>query len=135
VTGDRGHRFAEHGGEVQVELEAATELGVFEAALDALAELVEHAGAGRPARRSIALENADHAVLLVDWLAELALLAELEEFAAERLVSAELSDDILRAEIAGREGPTRSQVKAVTLSGLELRRTGGTWHGRVVIDV
>jgi SHS2 domain-containing protein len=130
-----GYRFVEHGGEVEVELQATTELGVFASALEALAELVKQDESGRPARRRIALENADHALLLVDWLGELALLAEVEEFAVERLVAAELAGDVLRAEVAGREGQARSLVKAVTLNDLALRCEDGIWHGRVVIDV
>lgn len=130
-----GYRFVEHGGEVEIEFEATTELGVFALALEAFAELVEPAGGGQPARREIELSGEDHALLLIDWLSELAFLSEVEDFAPERLVSAELSRDMLCAEVAGRRGPVRTLVKAVTLNDLELRRKGGRWHGRVVIDV
>ncbi|MGZ4625779.1 MAG: archease [Kineosporiaceae bacterium] len=127
--------FVEHGGEVEVELEAATEAAVFAAALAAFRELIELDAEGEPATHEIELAAEDHALLLVDWLSELVFLAEMEEFVPERVVTVELDGGALRAEVSGRRGSVRHLVKAVTLHDLELRREGGLWHGRVVLDV
>ena len=129
------HRFAEHVGEIEVELEAADEAGIFDAALAALAELIAPNGEGAPASHEIELTGGDHALLLMDWMTELVFLAEVEEFVPERLSSFELAGDRLRATVAGRRGHPRHLVKAVTLSGLELAQEKGGWHGRVVLDV
>jgi SHS2 domain-containing protein len=129
------YRFVEHGGEVELELEAASEAGVFEAALGAFAELVASGEEGAGVRHEIELAGADRPLLLVDWLNELVFLAEVEGFVPERVAELELAGDRLRATVAGRRGRPRQLVKAVTLNGLELGEAGGLWRGHVVLDV
>ena len=130
------YRFAEHLGEGELELEAATEEGVFVAALEALAELVSTGGRGEPAEHEIELVDGDRALLLADWLGELVFLVESDGFVAERVTVFERVDGRLRATVAGRrDSDPRELVKAVTLHRLELREEGGGWRGRVVLDV
>jgi len=93
------YRFAEHGGEVELELDAPTEAGVFEAAVEAFAELVSDEDAGETARHEIELAGSDRALLLVDTLNELVFLTETARFVPERLESLELRDDRLRATV------------------------------------
>ena len=129
------YRFVEHVGEVELELDAESEAGIFSAALAALAELVACGGDGDPAVHSIDLAGAEPDLLLVDWLNELVFLAEVEGFVPERLASFGLEDGRLRASVLGRRAPTRHLVKAVTLSRLALEEGTDGWHGRVVLDV
>jgi SHS2 domain-containing protein len=129
------YRFVEHGGEVELALEAATETGLFEAAARALAELVADTDEGAAARHEIELRGDDRALLLVDWLNELVFLAEVEQFVPERVTGFERVGDRLRVAVAGRRGRPRHLVKAVTLSELDCGETGGMWHGHVVLDV
>jgi SHS2 domain-containing protein len=129
------HRSVEHVGEVELELEAADEAGIFEAALAAFAELVAADAAGEPARHEIELAAGDRALLLVDWLSELVFLAEVEEFVPERVAAFELAGNGVRATVAGRRDRPRHLVKAVTLNDLEFEQHEGAWHGRVVLDV
>jgi SHS2 domain-containing protein len=129
------HRFVEHVGEVEVELESETEAGVFAAATDAFAELVAAEGGGPSEQHEIALEGGDRALLLVDWLNELVYLAEVDGFVPERLEAFELGGAGLRATVAGRRDDPPHLVKAVTLNNLEFAEKGGAWHGRVVLDV
>jgi SHS2 domain-containing protein len=129
------YRFVEHVGEVEVELEAPREAGVFTAALEAFAHLVGMDEEGEPARHDVDLAGADRALLLADWLGELVFLAEVEGFVPQRVAAFELVDDRLHATVLGRRGHPRHLVKAVTLSRLELTHQDGSWHGRVVLDV
>jgi SHS2 domain-containing protein len=129
------HRFVEHVGEVEVELVAASETGIFEDALAAFADLVTVDGAGEPASHEIDLEAPDRALLLRDWLDELVFLADVARFVPERVASLELDDTRLRATVEGRRGHPRPLVKAVTLSGLTLAEQEGRWRGRVILDV
>lgn len=129
------HRFVEHVGEVEVELEAATEAGIFEAALAAFAELVKADAKGEPASHEVEIGAGDRALLLVDWLSELVFLAEVEQFVPERVSAFSLDGNRLRATLVGRRDRPRHLVKAVTLSKLALAQEGGLWHGRVVLDV
>jgi SHS2 domain-containing protein len=58
-----------------------------------------------------------------------------EEFVAESVVDLEVAGGRLRATVAGRRGRPRHVVKAVTLNGLSVEQQGGSWDGRVVLDV
>jgi len=129
------YRFVEHTGEVELELEAPTEEGIFEAAVEAYAELAADAGGGGRMRRELAVEACDRALLLVEVLNELVYLAETVGFVPERLARVELGENGLRAAVLGRLGEPRHLVKAVTLNQLEFGQEGGAWHGRVVLDV
>jgi len=129
------HRFVEHGGEVEVELSAGDEIGIFAAGLDAFAELVAGSVEGEPMEVQIALRGRDRALLLVDWLNELLFLAEVERFVPTRITAIELDDEHLQATVAGHRGTPRPLVKGVALNRLAFEQEGGVWHGRVVFDV
>jgi SHS2 domain-containing protein len=133
------HRYVEHVGEVELELEATSEAGVFEAALTAFVDLVasgeEVTGAEEPARHEVELEASDRALLLVEWLSELVYLAEVKRFVPERTTAFELVDGRLQATLEGHRGRPRQLVKAVTLNRLRLEHEAGRWHGRLVLDV
>ena len=130
------HRFVEHTGEVELEIEAATEEGIFVEALAAFGDLVGGAeGGGAAACRDVELSSGDGALLLVEWLSELVFLAEVEGFVPERVSALELSDGYLRATVEGRRGQRPHLVKAVTLNNLELERTDDHWCARLVLDV
>jgi SHS2 domain-containing protein len=129
------HRFGEHVGEVEIDLEAADEVGIFESALAAFAELVDADADGEPAREEIEIRGSDRALLLADWLSELVYLAEVNRFVPERVADCVLDRHRLRATVTGRRGHPRHLVKAVTLNGLALERKEGVWRGHVVLDV
>jgi SHS2 domain-containing protein len=129
------HRFVEHGGEVEVELTAENEIGIFAAGLDAFAELVAGGEDGEPTELQIVLPGRDRTLLLVDWLNELLFLAEVQQFVPRRIAAIELEADGLEATVAGHRGTPRPLVKGVALNGLRFEQEGGVWHGRVVFDV
>jgi SHS2 domain-containing protein len=129
------HHFVEHGGEVEVELAAASEVGIFAAALDAFAELVAGSEDGEPTEVQIELPGRDGTLLLVDWLNELLFLAEVEQFVPRHITSIERGDERLQATVAGYRGTPRPLVKGIALNGLRFEQEGGVWHGRVVLDV
>lgn len=132
----RTHRYVEHVGELELELEATSERELFAEALAAFRELVDGAGThGRPQRREIVLApEDDRELLLADWLSELVFLAEAEAFVPRALVGLELGDG-LQATVEGELGRPRHLVKAVAHRGLELSQREGRWHGHVVLDV
>ena len=135
VRAEPEHHFVEHGGEVEVELAAESEIGIFAAGLDAFAELVAGSEDGEPAEFQIELRGRDRTLLLVDWLNELLFLGEVEQFVPTNVVSIELGDESLQATVAGYRGTPRPLVKGVALNGLRFEQEGGVWHGRVVLDV
>ena len=131
-------RWVEHTGELEVELEAASELGVFEAGLEAMRELLaggEGGAGGAPLRLEVELRGRDRAALLADWLAELAFLGEERGLVPETLVRMELDGDGLRATVEGREAEPPHLVKAATYHRLAFERADGGWRAQVVLDV
>jgi SHS2 domain-containing protein len=134
------YRWIDHTGELELELEAASEPGVFEEALAAFGDLLsERAGERDPdgelARYEISTSAPDHVTLLAEWLSELAFLAEAEEFvptAAERL---ELAGTALEATVVGRKASPPHLVKGVTYHRLGIWQQGNTWRARVILDV
>jgi SHS2 domain-containing protein len=128
------HHFVDHTGEVELELEARTEEGVFTEAVAAFRELVR-AGGGARERREVELSAADRPLLLVEWVNELVFLAEVEGFVPVRVSSVELSPGRLHATVEGHRGRVPHLVKAVTLNDLTLERTDDRWHARLVLDV
>jgi SHS2 domain-containing protein len=131
------HRYVEHVGEVELELDAESEPGPFAEAAAAFRELVDGSSVeDRPQRREIVLApEDDRELLLADWLSELVFLAETEGFVPRRVVDVDLHGGGLRAIVEGAHGSPRHIVKAVTLAGLEVSQQQGRWHGHVVLDV
>jgi SHS2 domain-containing protein len=128
--------WTEHTGELELWLEAPTREAVFADALDALAELL---AGDRPAEsaesRAIALEGGDLAVLLADWIAELAFLAETEGFVADAVERLELAPGALRAAVGGHRDTPPHLVKAVTYHRLAFEPRGDGWRAVAVLDV
>jgi SHS2 domain-containing protein len=128
-------RWAEHTGELQLEIEAGSEEGVFAEGFWAMRELLEREAPGaRRAMRSIALQARDAEALLADWLGELALLAE-QGTPPLRLDSLELRGSVLEAIVECGLSDTPHLVKAATYHRLLLQRDGERWRARVVLDV
>jgi SHS2 domain-containing protein len=129
------YRFADHTGEIEIELEAASEPELFAEGLAAMRELLDDAPEGERLRRAVAVEAPDRASLLADWLGELAFLAESEGLVPERVAELELEDRAIRAVVEGRRGSPAHLVKAATYHRLALERTGDRLRARVVLDV
>ena len=124
----------EHTGELEVEIEAPTEQGVFEEGFEAMRELLGGAGGVRR-RRDLSIKAPDRAALLAEWLAELAFIAESEGLVPARLESLELGEDGLTAVVIGSEGHPPHLVKAATYHRLALERSENGWRATVVLDV
>ena len=131
------HRWIEHTAELQLELRAPSEAGVFAQAVHALRELMTEAGAGagERAERAVEAEATDRPALLAEWLAELVLLAETEGFVPEEVRDLRVTEDTVTGTVSGRLGDPQHLVKAVTYHDLELRREKQGWRGNVVLDV
>jgi SHS2 domain-containing protein len=131
-------RWAEHTGELELEIEADSEHGVYAEAVRAMGDLLsdEDRPRGEPATRRVTVAARDRARLLVELLAELAYLAERDGFVPEafepptRVASAELD-----ATVRGRLGDPPDLVKAATYHRLCFEPDDGGWRARVVLDV
>jgi SHS2 domain-containing protein len=130
--------WAEHVGELELRIAAETPEAVLAEAVAAMAELLgeEELATGNDAEsRRVELESGDRAVLLADWLGELAFLAETEGFVPGRVERLDLRPDGLSATIAGRRGDPPHLVKAVTYHRLAFEPAEEGWRGVAVLDV
>ena len=129
------YRWAEHTGELELEIEAGSEQGVFEEAFRAMRGLLRGEAVDvQSCSRHVSLHASDRAVLLADWLGELAFLSERGSQPAQ-LTSLELCGSALQAVIGCRDGNAPHLVKAATYHRLALEAHHAGWRARVVLDV
>jgi SHS2 domain-containing protein len=129
------HRWVEHTGELEVELTASSERGLFDAGFEAMRELLSDDAASQAVEVDIDLPGHDRAALIADWLGELAFLAETSGLVPDRLLTLELDADGVHGEVRGREGAPPHLVKGATYHRLCFERTDSGWRARVVLDV
>jgi SHS2 domain-containing protein len=135
------HRWVDHTAELELELEATSERGVFEEELAALGGLLAERTGGEGeadaelARQRVSASAPDRATLLAEWLSELAYLAESQGFVPRRVERMELTGNALEADVIGRRASPPHLVKAVTYHRLGMWKEGETWRARVIFDV
>jgi len=132
------HGWDEHTGELQLWVTAASEGDVFREAVRALADVLAEEGPSAQRgteARDIALEGDDRAVLLAEWLGELAFLAETDDFVPDEVEALDLGADGLRARVRGHFGRPPHLVKAVTYHDLRFEPVAEGWRAQVVLDV
>lgn len=131
------HRFVEHTGEVELQLQAPDLPALFAEAGLALAELL----AGTPPPASSAPEHVvvhapDREALLAEWLNELIYRAEVHKRVYVDFDFTRLGDQELVASVRGGEPEAlRTAVKAATLHRLAIRETPGGVRATLVLDV
>lgn len=135
------HRWVDHAAELELELEATSERGVFEEALAALGGLLAERTAwegqadAEPARHQVSASAPDRATLLAEWLSELAYLAESEGFVPRRVERMQLTFNAVDADVVGSRASPPHLVKAVTYHRLGMWEENETWRARVIFDV
>ena len=131
----------DHAAELELELEATSERGVFEEALAALGGLLAERARGEreaqaaPTRHKVSVNAPDRATLLAEWLSELAYLAESEGLVPRRVERMELTGSALEADVVGFRASPPHLVKAVTYHRLGMWKEGETWRARAILDV
>ncbi|HET6864348.1 MAG TPA: archease [Solirubrobacteraceae bacterium] len=129
------YRWVDHTAEVELEIEAASEREVLEAALRALAELLGVEESAGLERRSLVVSAPDRPALLAAWIEELAFLAESEGFVATHIDELDLETGGLSATVAGMLDEPPPLVKAVTYHRLAFEPSGEGYVARVILDV
>jgi SHS2 domain-containing protein len=129
------YRWVEHTAELELELEGDDEAEVFSEALRAAGELISDGPAGEQVMRSVELEAADRAALLVAWLDELVYLAETEDLVPAGLRRIELGEQSLKAEVDFVRCSPRHLIKGATYHRLVFERHPPGYRATVVLDV
>ncbi len=141
------YRWAEHTGELALEISTEAEEAVYAEALAAMAELLgdepgteptmspDAPASGGGTVRDVAVEAPDRSRLLVEFVGELAFLAETERFVPLGLERLAAETGRLQATVRGRIGDPPHLVKAATYHGLSFEAVDGGWRATVVLDV
>ena len=135
------HSWAEHTGELELELAADSPEELFAEAAVALGRLLaDHepgggTGGADPVEVEVEVHGRDPATLLAEWLAELAYLAERQGLVPERVGDLRWGETAITATVHGHRGRPPPLVKAVTYHRLERGAVDGSWRGRAVLDV
>ena len=134
------YRWVEHTGELELELEAGSERGLFQEALAALGGLLSERVGDEQVDASSVLHQVsasapDRATLLAEWLSELAYLAESAGFVPDRVERLEVGGNALDATVVGHRASLPHLVKAVTYHRLGMWQEDETWRARVILDV
>jgi SHS2 domain-containing protein len=130
------YRWGEHVGELELEVRADDEPGVFAEAVRALGELLSDEGAPRePEWFELAAEGGDRAGLWAAWLEEVNYLAESEAVVPLRADAIVLEPGRVHGRLEGYRGDPPHLVKAVTYHRLVFERCSGGWRASGVLDV
>jgi SHS2 domain-containing protein len=129
------YRWVDHTGEMELEIEAADESGVYAAAVEAIGDLMREEQGGEPLERRIDVSARDRPALLAATLEELIFASETEEFLPVRVVDVEAGQDRVRVTVEGERQRPSGLVKAVTYHRLRFEPAGDAWRATVVFDV
>jgi SHS2 domain-containing protein len=127
--------WVDHTGEMELEIEAPDEAGIFRDAVAALAELIAEENGAEPATIELDVSAHDRAALLAELLNELLFRAETEGFVPARLARIEPAGNRLVATVEGHRGAVSPLVKGVTYHRLRFERSGTGWKAGAVLDV
>ena len=131
----------EHTADVGLAASAESLSELFEALAEGLGEVICPRGQVESSQsRPISVEAEDVEALVVDFLAEVLRVIQVEHFCVADVRIADAGPTAVTGELVGESyDPARheltTEVKAVTYHQLEVRRDDGTWHARVILDI
>jgi len=126
------YRFLPHTGDVAVELRAPSEMGLYQAGVDALRELlVGTSPAAAALERPIELRGADATERLIHFLGDVLYLYDTERFLPVRVSPAGVSGEPFDA--ARHEA--QREVKAVTHHGARVETDDAGYRATIIFDV
>lgn len=83
---------------------------------------------------SVSAENKEE--LLVVWLSEILSLAEINKKLYTDFLIIGFSEKSIQAKIAGLKNVAKkTEIKAVTFSGLELKKANNNWQAEILFDI
>jgi len=129
------YTWVDHTSEVELAIEAASERGVFEEAVAALAELLGVSDDRSGVTRRVQASAADRPALLAAWIEELVYLGETQGFVGTSVDELELRRGGASAVVRGVLTGPPPLVKAVTYHHLTFERSGQGYVATVVLDV
>ena len=137
------YKFFDHTADIGVEVTGRTRKELFVNAAEALLDvMIEHKTGREVAKRqkTITLEGAEVADLLINYLREILYLFNGEKFVTGSCEIIQFSNKELQARLTGesfnnKKHLIKTEIKAVTYSGATVEKLEGQWTARVIFDV
>lgn len=137
------YKFFDHTADIGVEVTGRTRKELFVNAAAALFDVmieIKTGGGAEKQQKKITVEGADVADLLINFLRELLYLFNGKQFITGGCEIIAFSNKALRARLTGESFNSKrhlikTEIKAVTYSGLTVERFGSSWRARVIFDV
>jgi SHS2 domain-containing protein len=136
------YKFFDHTADIGVEVTGRTRKELFVNAAEALFDVMLEYKAGREAakqQKKIAVEGADVADLLINFLREILYLFNGEKFIINSCEIIKFTNKELQARLTGesfnnKKHLIKTEIKAVTYSGLTVDRVKASWRARIIFD-
>jgi SHS2 domain-containing protein len=137
------YKFFDHTADIGVEVTGRTRKDLFVNAAEALFDvMIENKTGEKSAKRQkkITVEGADVADLLINFLREILYLFNGEKFITVRCEIIQFSNKELQARLKGgsfnsKKHLIKTEIKAVTYSGVTVEKVKFGWRARVIFDV
>ena len=131
----------EHTADIGLRIRAATLADLLKAAATGMFRIIcPNCLVASTVHRSVEAEGDDLEQLLVNWLSELNFIFQTEPFLLAKVVSIQIKDLSIRAEIAGesrslREHEIGTEIKAVTYHKIYVREDADGWEAQLIFDI
>lgn len=136
------YKFFDHTADIGVEVYGRTRKELFVNTAQALFDVMIESKTGQVAKRKkkIAIEGADVTDLLINFLRELLYLFNGEKFLTDSCEIIKFTNKELQARLTGelfnrKKHSIKTEIKAVTYSGLTVERVKSGWKARIIFDV
>ena len=137
------YQFFDHTADIGVEVTGRTKKELFVNAAGALFDVMLENKAVREAakqQKKITVEGADIADLLINFLRELLYLFNGEQFITDHFEIIKFKNKELAVQLTGesfnnKKHLIKTEIKAVTYSGLTVERVKAGWRARIIFDV
>jgi SHS2 domain-containing protein len=137
------YTFFDHTADIGVEVTGRTRKELFVNAADTLFDVMIASKTGEKSAKQqtkITIEGADVADLLINFLRELLYLFNGEKFITVSCEIIQFANKTLQARLTGEsfnktKHLIKTEIKAVTYSGLTVERVKAGWKARIIFDV
>jgi len=137
------YKFFDHTADIGVEVTGRTRKELFVNAAEALCDvMIENKTGEKSAKqiKKITVEGADIADLLINFLRELLYLFNGEKFITVHCEMIKFSNKVLQVRLTGesfnsKKHLMKTEIKAVTYSGLTVEKVKASWRARIIFDV
>jgi len=137
------YKFFDHTADIGVEVTGRTSKELFVNAAEALFDVMIESNTGEKSakqQKKITVEGADVADLLINFLRELLYLFNGEQFITDHCEIIKFKNKELAVQLTGKKFNNtkhliKTEIKAVTYSGLSVKKVKSGWKARIIFDV